>query len=60
MLEHQERVDAEKRAGRTPLPSPKSQLDIPLIGAVPRTEDPSQAKSKRRTKKPVQPRFGGI
>jgi hypothetical protein len=60
MLEHQERIEAEKEAGQTPLPAPKSQLDIPLIGTARPPEDPALARRKRRAKKPVQPRFGGI
>jgi hypothetical protein len=60
MLEHQEKIEAQKRAGQTPLPSPKSQLDIPLIGAARNPGNPVPAKGKGRAKKPAQPRFGGI
>jgi hypothetical protein len=60
MLEHQERIQAEKQAGPATLPLPKSQLDIPLIGAVRRSDSPAPTKSKGRRQKAVQPRLGGI
>nr|WP_294518759.1 hypothetical protein [uncultured Rhodopila sp.] len=54
ILEHQEKVEAERRAP----PASEPQLRIPLIGEVRRPE-PAAAKPKRpRGKKPVQPDLG--
>jgi hypothetical protein len=58
ILDHQEKVEAQRRAPPTAPQSSEPQLRIPLIGEVRRPE-PAASKPKRpRGKKPVQPDLG--
>jgi hypothetical protein len=56
MLEHQERIDAERRSLAAQPSEP--QLKIPLIGEVRRPEAPPPKRKRPRSIKAVQPKLG--